>query len=70
MCFKFFSRSLRMNDMTTLGMSAKAIDTMKEMKKPLAEAARFLSFCVTGYGVVVSLNLKLGWPVAARMTAS
>ncbi len=47
-CLRFFSLSLRTKDMTTAGINAKPIETTNAMKKPLADAALYLSFSVTG----------------------
>lgn len=44
MCLRFFSLSFRMKEITVEGMSAKAIETMKDIKKPLAVAALYLNF--------------------------
>ena len=56
--------------MTVAGIRAKPIETTNEVKMPPAEADLYLSFSVIGYGVVVTLNLKLGRPSALFKIAS
>ena len=69
-CFRFFSLSFRINEITTEGIKANAIDTMNDMNIPLADAALFFSLYVTGYGVVTKFKLNLDFPVAALITLS
>jgi hypothetical protein len=59
-----------MNETTVAGISAKPMDTTKEVKIPPADADLCLSFSVMGNGVVVTLNLKFGRPSALFRIAS
>jgi hypothetical protein len=59
-----------MKETTVAGISAKPMDTTKEVKIPPADADLCLSFSVMGNGVVVTLNLKLGRPSALFKIAS
>jgi hypothetical protein len=59
-----------MKETTVAGISAKPMDTTKEVKIPPADADLCLSFSVMGYGVVVTLNLKFGRPRALLRIAS
>jgi hypothetical protein len=59
-----------MKETTVAGISAKPMDTTKEVKIPPAEADLCLSFSVMGNGVVVTLNLKFGRPSALFKIAS
>jgi len=70
MCFKFFSLSFNMKLTTAAGINANPIDTTNTMKIPLTVAAYCLSFSVTGKGEVVTLNFRLGLPVACFKMAS
>lgn len=70
MCFRFFSRSFRMKEMTTAGTSAKPMETTKAIKMPLADEALCFSFSVTGNEVVTVWKLKFGIPSACLRIAS
>jgi uncharacterized membrane protein len=50
--------------MIEAGIRAKPIESTNTMKIPLVVAAFSLSFTVTGKGAVITLNWKLGLPVA------
>lgn len=50
--------------MTEAGIKAKPIETTKTINIPFVAAAFCLSFSVTGKAAVVTLNFKLGFPVA------
>jgi hypothetical protein len=59
-----------MKEITVAGMSAKPMETTKEVKIPPADADLCLNFSVMGKGVVVTLNLKFGRPSALFRIAS
>ena len=63
-CFRLFSRSFTIKETTVAGIRAKPIDTTKAVKIPLDEAALNFNFKVIGYGEVVILNFRLGFPKA------
>lgn len=50
--------------MHTAGIIANPIATTKTMIVPPMLAARYLSFSVTGYDSVVTLNTRFGFPRA------
>lgn len=57
-CFKFFSLSFKIKLITEAGIKAKPMETTNTMNTPLADAALYLSFSVTGNEEVTTSNLK------------
>jgi hypothetical protein len=51
-----------MKEMTMAGIREKPMETTNAMKNPLAEAARYFSFSVTGNGLVVNFSVRFGLP--------
>ena len=63
MCLRFFSLSCKILLITAAGIKAKAIETTKTRKIPLAVADLFFNVSVTGKGEVIHSNFKLGFPL-------